>query len=67
MVDEDEHFYPDLKTSRSVVAKGRAELQEQGFWEMTGKIIEKAFSPDEAQVALDIMKQENRVLISVEA
>ena len=49
------------------MAKGRAELQEQGFWEMTGKIIEKAFSPDEAQVALDIMKQENRVLISVEA
>lgn len=45
------------------MAKGRAELQEQDFWEMTGKIIEKAFSPDEAQAALDKLKQENRVLI----
>jgi PPOX class probable F420-dependent enzyme len=25
-VDEDEHFYPNLKTSRSVTAKGRADL-----------------------------------------
>ena len=30
---------------------------------MTVKIIEKAFSPDEAKAALDILKQENRVLI----
>lgn len=25
-VEEDEHFYPNLKTSRSVTAKGRADL-----------------------------------------
>ncbi len=46
-----------------MVAKGRAQLQEQDFWEMTVKIIEKAFSPDEAKAAMDILKQENRVLI----
>ena len=62
-VDEDENFYPDLKTSRSVVAKGRAQLQEHDLWEMTGKIIEKAFSPEEAKAAMEILKQENRVLI----
>ena len=62
-IDEDENFYPDLKTSRSVVAKGRAQLQKQGIWEMTGKIVERAFSPQEAQAALEILKQENRVLI----
>jgi len=62
-VDEDEHFYPDLKTSRSVVAKGRAEIKEQDLWEMSGKIIERVFSPEEGRAALEIIKQENRVLI----
>ena len=62
-VDEDEHFYPNLKTSRSVTAKGRAELREEDIWELTAKIMEKSFSPDEVPATLAKLKQENRVLI----
>jgi PPOX class probable F420-dependent enzyme len=50
---------------KTVIAKGKATIQEDNVWDMTTKIIEKYYRKEEAAPYLEQLKKQNRVLIVV--
>ena len=48
---------------KTVIAKGKATIQEENVWDMTAKIMEKYYGKEEAAPYLEQLKKQNRVLI----
>ncbi len=48
---------------KTVIAKGKATIQEDSVWDMTTKIMEKYYGKEEAAPYLEQLKKQNRVLI----
>ena len=48
---------------RMVIAKGKAQIQEEDIWPTTGKLLEKYFGPQAGATYLEAMKKQNRVLL----
>jgi PPOX class probable F420-dependent enzyme len=53
----------DVLDHHSVIAKGKATIQEQNIWDMTQKIVYKYYGQEEGDPYLEQMKKQNRVLI----
>src|SRR5262245_25692479 len=53
----------DVLDHHSVIAKGKATIQEQNIWDMTRKIVYKYYGQEEGDPYLEQLKKQNRVLI----
>jgi len=53
----------DVLDHHSVIAKGKAAIQEQNIWDMTRKIVYKYYGQEEGDPYLEQLKKQNRVLI----
>src|SRR5262249_49030257 len=53
----------DVLDHHSVIAKGKAAIQEQDIWDMTRKIVYKYYGQEEGDPYLEQLKKQNRVLI----
>ncbi|MBI3303224.1 MAG: PPOX class F420-dependent oxidoreductase [Deltaproteobacteria bacterium] len=53
----------DVLDHHSVIAEGKARIQEQDVWDMTRKIVFKYYGQEEGEPYLEQMKKQNRVLI----
>jgi len=53
----------DVLDHHSVIAKGKAKIQEQDIWDMTRKIVYKYYGQEEGDPYLEQFKKQNRVLI----
>ena len=53
----------DVLDHHSVIAKGKATIQEQNIWDMTRKIVYKYYGQEEGDPYLEQFKKQNRVLI----
>ena len=48
---------------RTVIAKGKVQIQEADIWPTTGKLLEKYFGSQAGATYLEAMKKQNRVLL----
>ena len=46
---------------RTVIAKGKAQVQEEDIWPTTGKLLEKYFGSQAGGTYLEAMKKQNRI------
>src|SRR5262245_60149039 len=53
----------DVLDHHSVIAKGKATVQEQNIWDMTQRIVYKYYGKEEGDPYLEQLKKQNRVLI----
>lgn len=53
----------DVLDHHSVIAKGKAKIQEDNIWDITSKITYKYYGKEEGEPYLEQLKKQNRVLI----
>jgi PPOX class probable F420-dependent enzyme len=53
----------DVLDHHSVIAKGKATIQEENIWDMTRKIVYKYYGQEEGDPYLEQLKKQKRVLI----
>jgi len=53
----------DVLNHHCVIAKGKATIQEENIWDITGKIIHKYYGAEEGDPYLEQLKKQERVLI----
>jgi PPOX class probable F420-dependent enzyme len=53
----------DVLDHHSVIAKGKATIQEDNIWDMTRKIVYKYYGQEEGDPYLEQLRKQNRVLI----
>jgi len=53
----------DVLDHHCVIAKGKATVQEENIWDITGKIIHKYYGDEEGDPYIEQLKKQTRVLI----